>query len=89
MPKSIRYVVRVTSDVGAACKECGTLVNGTADFAAAVNHYLEDHKYKLLHVGSEAGTDYNGEPCHVTVAIVGSDKTPKKKKAPKSTAQGH
>ncbi len=89
MPKSIRFVVRVTSDVGIACKECGAPVNGTSDFAGAVNHYLEDHKYKLLHVGSEPGTDYNGEACQVTVAIVGSDKAPKKRKAPKSTDSGH
>jgi hypothetical protein len=85
MPKAIRYVVRVTSDVSTACKECGALVTGTADFTDTVNHYLEEHKYRLLHVGSEAATDYNGERCHITVAIAGSDKAPKKRKGTKST----
>lgn len=80
MAKSIGFVVRISSGDGAACKECSRFFDGSTDFAKAVNHYLHRHTYKLLHVGSEVGTDYDDNPCHYTVAIVGTKKRPKKKR---------
>jgi len=39
-----------------------------------VNHYINDHAYKLLHVGQETFTDAEGNLCQKTVAIVGKEK---------------
>ncbi len=78
MAKSIGFVVRISSSDGAACKECSRFFDGSTEFAKAVNHYLRRHTYQLLHVGSEAGTDYDSKSCQHTVAIVGTKRRPKK-----------
>jgi hypothetical protein len=83
MAKPIEFVVRISSGEGAECEECSKFVDGSKRFARGVNHYLRRHAYKLLHIGSEAGTDYDGKPCHHTVAIVGTKKRPKKRKGSK------
>ena len=41
------------------------------DFEVKVNHYLQEHGYKLLHVGQETSNDMDGNPWQETVAILG------------------
>lgn len=39
-------------------------------FEHNVNHYLQEHRYKLLHVGQESAQDNDGNPYHSTVAVL-------------------
>jgi hypothetical protein len=48
----IEHVVRVDSQIKERCEHCDTFLGG--EFHKSINHYLEQHGYKLLHVGSEA-----------------------------------
>lgn len=44
-----------------------------SDIGQAINHYIVDHGYRLLHVGSETEHGSNGDPWHSTVAMMGTD----------------
>ena len=68
--KDTKHIVHISTDVGKHCEHCNIPV-GIERFAHSVNHYIEQHGYKLLHVGMEAGRDGEGNLCHFTVAIVG------------------
>lgn len=64
------HIVHVSSNIGKSCEHCKTLVGGD-DFAGAVNHYIEKHGYKVLHIGTETIPDNNtGAPWHTTVAVL-------------------
>lgn len=41
------------------------------NFDSAVNHYIEKHGYKLLHLGSETYQKETGDVFNCTVAILG------------------
>jgi hypothetical protein len=68
--EDISHIVHISTNIGTKCEHCNTRIGGD-DFAQSVNHYIEQHGYKLLHIGSEASQDSEGMPCHFTVAIVG------------------
>ena len=68
--EGIGHVVHISTNIGTSCEHCSEWV-GTDRFAALVNHYLEKHGYKLLHVGSESDLDAEGKPCYHTVAVLG------------------
>ena len=63
-------VAKVSSDIMARCPDCVTQLDGTRDFAAAVNHLLA-HGYALLHVGQETTRDTLGNPWQTTIAVLG------------------
>lgn len=44
---------------------------GGDDLASNINHYLQTHQYRLLHVGQETTQDTDGNIYHHTVAILG------------------
>ncbi len=67
----ISHVVSVNSDENRGCEYCGDFRIGGNGFAASVNHYIEDHGYRLLHLGQQTDTDYQGRPFQMTVAILG------------------
>ena len=68
----IQQVVQLSSSsIGVPCKHCGPIrSNG---FASEIDHYIQKHGYRLLHVGqqTEEGTD---GPWQTTVAVLGSDR---------------
>jgi len=39
--------------------------------AHSVNHYIAQHGYALLHVGTETSRDDKGKPWHNTIAVLG------------------
>jgi hypothetical protein len=65
-----KHVVHISTNITTGCAHCKQRIGGE-DFAESVNHYLEKHGYKLLHVGSETTHDSDGGSWHSTVAIVG------------------
>jgi hypothetical protein len=69
----IRHVVRVTTESSrASCEHCHH-EQGGLDFPASINHYIEQHGYRLLHVGTETTDDKNGNPWHCTIAVLGKE----------------
>jgi hypothetical protein len=67
--KDVQHVVYISTNIGDHCEHCNTPI-GLEDFAKSVNHYMEKHGYKLLHVGTETSHDMDGKPWHSTVALV-------------------
>jgi hypothetical protein len=55
------------------------MVGGVKDAGAiadGINHYIEQHGYRLLHLGEESGPAEDGKIWHYTVAILGHDHPP-------------
>ena len=69
--EGIGHVVHVSTGVGGSCEDCDERV-GAERFAESVNHYIEAHGYRLLHVGTEWGAEAeDGGPVNYTVAVLG------------------
>jgi hypothetical protein len=68
--EGITHVVSLSTDEGKGCEHCDTQV-GSEDFTGSINHYIEQHGYKLLFIGQESSRDYEGNPWQIIVAIVG------------------
>lgn len=66
----IKKVVQVSSGSLEACMVCGDSLNATEDFSGAVNHYLDIHGYRLLHMGQQTSRADEGLRTD-TVAILG------------------
>jgi len=65
----INSVVHLSSWGTSHCKHCNTHLDGEK-LEAAINHYMQAHEYKLLHVGTES-VPFTGGPCFATVAVLG------------------
>ena len=65
-----KNVVTVSTNIGTTCSECDFLIN-PQEFDKSVNHYINEHGYTLLHVGTETDRDYKEAICHSTVAVLG------------------
>jgi hypothetical protein len=76
----IAHEIEISSDIGRACEHCNQRVGGgwTDDgiIDESINHYIEQHGYKLLHVGTQTYTGDDGKPRHTTVAFVGTTQPP-------------
>ena len=66
----IRHIVRIDTNISKSCEHCSEWTGGK-EFAKSVNHYLEAHGYKLLHVGQETTHGENGNPWQLTVSLLG------------------
>lgn len=63
-----------TCDICGKFKDKNTFMDDyDADLTAIINHYLQDHNCKLLFIGSNMGRDGEGELCHHTKVIIGSE----------------
>jgi hypothetical protein len=69
--EGVEHVVYISTDVSTGCEHCDKMLGGSANFAESINHYIDQHGYKLLHVGSETTRDDVGNPWHCSVAVVG------------------
>jgi len=68
--KGVQHTVYISTSMGVGCEHCRTQI--AADrFAESTNHYIEQHGYKVLHVGAETSRDMDGKPWHSTVAVLG------------------
>ena len=68
--EGIKHVVQISTSIGTSCEHCDFPI-GTDNFAESINHYIEQHGYKLLHVGTETDRDSDGNPWQSTVALLG------------------
>jgi len=78
--KAVKHLVEITTNASKGCEECDSVLSGVENFAGAVNHYLQVHGYRLIHLGSQTSHDYQGNPWQSTIAVLGTDKAPKRKK---------
>lgn len=68
--EDIQHVVYISTNIGVSCEHCNESV-GLDRFAESINHYINQHEYKLLHVGTETSHNMDGKPWHSTVAVLG------------------
>ena len=65
-----KQVVKLSSNISETCKHCNTQLKGE-DLDDSINHYIKEHGYKILHVGSETSESYDGKLWIHTVAMLG------------------
>jgi|ERR1043166_2927009 hypothetical protein len=75
---TVKRTTTVSSNIGRGCEHCGASIGSDRDdgITQSINHYINDHGYKLLHVGTETHHGPDGKPWHHTVAVLGHDKPP-------------
>ena len=64
-----KHIVHIDTNISKGCEHCHFSIGGDR-FAESVNHYIEEHGYKLLHIGQETTGDASA-PWQTTVAVVG------------------
>jgi len=71
--EDIKHIIHITSRYEPSCEFCGERYNREKlyNIDHAVNHYIEKHGYKLLHLGPETNIDKKGNFLNCTVAVVG------------------
>ena len=71
----VQHVVQVDSNTGGRCKICNASFCGSDEdelsLAEPINHYIKEHGYRLLHVGTETTHSEAGKLWYVTVAVLG------------------
>lgn len=68
--EAVEKIKVVSSNIYTACEHgCNLPYNGES-FEANVNHYLQDHRYTLLHIGQESMPDQEGKTYHSTIAVL-------------------
>jgi len=65
----MQHVVHISTGISTGCKHCRTPIGGDR-FAEAINHYIQEHRYRLLHVGQQTEDGSEG-PYQTTVAVLG------------------
>lgn len=68
--KGIKHVVTISTDESLTCDECKSELERN-NVSGALNHYIEQHGYKILHIGQQTSKDNEGHIFHLTVALVG------------------
>lgn len=65
------HIVHISTDVSMGCEHCHFNIGGPNNLAESVNHYVEKHGYKILHIGTETISGPRDEAWHTTVAVLG------------------
>ena len=65
----------VSSNIYRGCEHCGAKIGGDS-VTEGINHYIEEHGYQLLHVGTQTSHAADGQPWHSTVAVLGHNDPP-------------
>lgn len=76
--EKVKRTTEIASNLSRGCEHCDYSIGaiGESDIAGSINHYIEAHGYRLLHVGSETNHGPDGKPWQHTVAILGHDNPP-------------
>ena len=69
----IRHIVHISTDIGMHCEHCGVSFDHEK-IAESINHYIEQHGYRLLNVGPETIYDADGNRWYTTAAVLGVEK---------------
>ena len=69
--QGVSHVVQIDTNTTGGCEHCNASIGGRESLAESINHYIEQHGYKLLHVGSQTSHGPDGTPWHDTIALLG------------------
>lgn len=83
--EGIKHVVHISTDTEEHCEHCDVSFDHEK-IAESINHYIEQHGYRLLHVGTESCHDMNGDLWHSSVAVLGVEKNLPKWSPPQTVA---
>ena len=70
MKSDIKHVVRICTNEPSRCEHCDFQIRSHS-FAEAINHYISEHGYAVIHIGTESAMTNKDEPYHTTVAMLG------------------
>ena len=73
--ETVARTTKVSTDVSGMCEHCEFSISSD-DLPGAINHYISEHGYRLLHVGTETTHDSEHQPWHTTIAVLGTDQPP-------------
>jgi hypothetical protein len=65
----IKHVVQVHKNIDTDCEHCSYKADNES-FTESINHYISEHKYKLLHIGAET-LAFSGTTKYYSVAFLG------------------
>ncbi|MBT3208542.1 MAG: hypothetical protein HN704_08365 [Bacteroidetes bacterium] len=65
-----KEIVHVTTEYGKTCTHCNEQFD-IGEFASFVNHYIQEHNFSLIHVGTETLENTEKGNVHNTVAVLG------------------
>lgn len=68
--QSVNEIKVISTNIHETCKHGCTLPYAGEFFESNVNHYIQEHGYKILHVGQESTSDNEGKPYHSTIAVL-------------------
>src|SRR5262245_12662922 len=75
--ENVKRTTQISSNIGRRCEHCDEHIGATDDgIAESINHYIDAHGYRLLHVGNETGRGRDGELVYHTIAVLGHDNPP-------------
>jgi len=66
----MQHIVHVSTGTKTGCEHCHFSIGGDR-FTESVNHYIIEHGYEILHIGTETISGFNDVPWHTTVAVLG------------------
>ena len=72
--EGVEAVYEIRSNIWTACPVCGEGIGSAVDgddTEERVNHFLQQHPCRLLHVGQETTRDDEGNFWHLTVYVLG------------------
>lgn len=72
---NVKHVIKLSTNVSMGCQVCGDRQEAE-DIDTSINHYLQQHGAKLLHVGAESYRGEDGRTASQTVAMIGLDEVP-------------
>ena len=76
--EEVRGTVQLSTNIGTRCRHCAELVgfSDDGDLSQSINHYIDAHGYRLLHLGTQTSHAADGSPWHSTIAVLGHDNPP-------------
>ncbi len=67
--EGIKQVIYLSTGENSACQICEG--SGQMNFEEAINHYIQEHGFRLLHVGTQTSHAGRGDLWNDTVATLG------------------
>jgi hypothetical protein len=67
--EDIKHIIHISTRFSQHCEHCDKFGSMSSDLA--VNHYIENHGYKLLHIGAETQQNEAGDFFNCTAFVIG------------------
>ena len=73
-----KRTTEISSNINRGCEHCRESVGPSNDggITDSINHYINEHGYRLVHVGTQTSHGPDGKPWHNTVAVLAHDNPP-------------